>query len=197
MVDTRHSVHEPAHHRARQYDPQRRHSDIATRVQRVGDVAAVDGGCIHPGVRWPAADDGFPGRPVRSQAGASGRACDLRAVESVCGVRGFERAADHGTGVDGDRRGTDHAVYAVDTYRCVPAGGARQGHRHLGRSGRSRHRYRSANRWSAARKLLVGLSVFRQHPHHRRRDRRRVDPGPGKPRPASKIARIFPVHCCR
>ena len=68
-------------------------------------------------------------------------------------------AADRRPRRHGRRRRADHAGDAVDHHERLPARGARQGDRHLGRHGRDRHRPRPALRRPAARVLRLA-SVF-------------------------------------
>ena len=67
----------------------------------------------------------------------------------------------------GHRRRADHARHAVDDHQRVPARGAGQGGRHLGRLRRRRRHPRHARVGRAARAVLLGLDLLR----HRRRSR--------------------------
>ena len=58
-------------------------------------------------------------------------------------LRPVGRPADPRSCGDGRRRGVDHARDPVDHHERLPARGARQGDRHLGRRGGRRHRPRS------------------------------------------------------
>ena len=76
-------------------------------------------------------------------------------------------------GADGDRRRADHARHAVDDHERVPAGGAGQGGRDLGRLRGHRRNARAAHVGRAARGVLLGLDL----PRHRRARGRRAHRG--------------------
>ena len=73
----------------------------------------------------------------------------------------------------GRRWSADHAGDAVDHHQRLPARGARQGDRRVGRHGRDRRRPRPALRRPAARVLRLVLGLPRQRARGARRLRRR------------------------
>ena len=95
----------------------------------------------------------------------------------------------------GRRGGDDHARHPLDHHQRVPAAGALQGHRHLGRLRRCRRRHRPGAQRLPARALLVRLGLPGQHPDRGRRPRLRRPPGadlagppPASPRPRRRPA---------
>ena len=93
--------------------------------------------------------------------------------------------ADRDPRGDGRRRRADHARDALDHHERLPARGARQGDRHLGRHGRDRHRPRAAVRRSAAGVVLLDVRLPRQRARHRHRHPRGRRTRPREPRPAT------------
>ena len=161
---------EPRHHRARQHDPQRRPPVAAGALRRLELDAAVDGRLLPRLLRRPAAHDGHARRPLRPQARAADRHRPVRPLEPRRPVRRDVHAAHRRPRPDGRRRSADHARDAVDHHERLPARGARQGDRRVGRHGRDRRRPRPAVRRPAARVLRLVLGL----PHQRARGARRL-----------------------
>ena len=84
--------------------------------------------------------------------------------------------ADRDPGAHGHRRRVHHAVDALAHHQRVPARRAGPGDLVLGRGRRHRRRARPGERWPAARALLLGLDLPREHADRRRRARRRRVP---------------------
>ena len=99
---------------------------------------------------------------------------------------GQRRPADRRPRRDGRRRRADHARDAVDHHERLPARGARQGDRHLGRHGRDRHRPRPARRRPAARVLRLDVGLPAQRPGRGARPPARRLARPREPRPATR-----------
>ena len=100
------------------------------------------------------------------------------------GQPGHRHPGDHGR-----RRGPGDAGHPVDPRHRLPAPGAGPGHRRVGRAGRGGGGHRPHRRRLAARALLVGVGVPRQHPRDRRRPGGRALPRPHLPRPPQAAAR--------
>ena len=99
-------------------------------------------------------------------------------------------ARDHRLpGRHGRRRRADHAGDAVDHHQRVPAGGAHEGHRHLGQHHRGRRRVRPLISGWLLGHFWYGVGVPRQRPDHRRRPRGRPVPRAPLPRPGGGQAR--------
>ena len=137
---------------------------IAAEPRRQPVVAAVDRRRLRPRARRPPAPRRRHRRPVRTPrradrrhraSSASGRCCSAF-VDSAGPLIGL--ACAHRP-----RRRAPHARHAVDHHQRVPARGAGQGGRHLGRLRRRRRHPRHPRVGRAARAVLVGLDL----PRHR------------------------------
>ena len=156
---------EPRHHRARQHDPQRRPPVAAGALRRLGLDVAVDGRLLPRLLCRSAADAGHARRPLRPQARAADRHRAVRPLEPRRPLRRDLHSAHRRPRPHGRRRSADHAGDALDHHQRLPARGARQGDRRVGRHGRDRRRPRPAVRRPAARVLRLVLGL----PHQRAR----------------------------
>ncbi|CAA9444985.1 MAG: Uncharacterized MFS-type transporter, partial [uncultured Pseudonocardia sp.] len=164
LAHPRRPVPGAARHRRRQHHPQRRAPDHRARARGEHGGPPVDRGQLHPRVRRPPPHHGHAGRPLRPQASADRRARAVRGVLAVGGAVHIGGDADRRASLDGHRRSADHARDAVDPHERLPARGARQGDRGLGRRVRAGDRHRPDGRRAAARALLVGCRLPGQRP---------------------------------
>ena len=173
---------------------------IAASLDASQSSAAVDRRRLRADARRAAAPGRRARRPLRPPRRADRRYRHLRHRGRCC--RPFASSAGpldrRCAPLIGRRRRAPHARHAVDDHQRLPAGGAGQGGRHLGRLRRHRRHARHPRVGRAARAVLRGARSS-SSPRGlaaalaRRRDRRRAEHairGARGPRPAS-------ARCCR
>ena len=163
---------------------------LRARHGRHADPAAMDRRRVRARVRGAAAPGRRDRRPLRAQADPRPRARALRARVARRHVRADAGTADRAARRDGRRSRVRDARDPVGDHHDLPAGGARQGGRDVGRRRGGRRGDRPARLGRAARVALVAGGLRPQrHPRRgraRRHDRDRArDPrvAPAAPRP--------------
>ena len=170
---------------------------ISRAAPRHDQRAPMDRRRLLTGVCRAATGGREPGRPIRAQGRAPGRAGSLRRLLGLRRPVGQHRNADRGPLPDGRGRGADLPGHPGDSHQHLHRRqGAGGGDRRLDRGGRPGCRARPAHRRVAAPALLVGLGLLRQRPDRRDRPGARCVARADEPRsrgPAAGSGRLRPV----
>ena len=174
MVDTRRRLVRPLHDHARQHRRERRAAGDSGRPRRRPLTAAVDRHRLRAQLRGADADRRQARRRVRPQADLRRRHRRLHRRVALVRARRLERDADRRARRSGCRRCADEPGDALDHRRDLPAEGAGDGDRDLGRRLGARARDRPARRRPADRAVELALDLLRQRSGGRDRDRRQL-----------------------
>ena len=175
--------------RRRRRQPERGAAGDRAQHRRLADAAAVDRGRVRARLRSAAPPRRCDRRPDRPQAGPGRRPRHLRPLLARGDLPERPRRADRATRRDGRRRGDDHAGHAVRDHDRLPARGARQGRRDVGRRRRRRRRARPARLGRPARVAPLAVDLRPQRRPRSRRARRDARDRAGHPRDAAAPAR--------
>ncbi|CAA9227517.1 MAG: Uncharacterized MFS-type transporter, partial [uncultured Acidimicrobiales bacterium] len=179
LDDPRRALPEPRHRHPREHGAERGAAHARPGPRRHVDPAPVDGRLLRPGLRRAAPHRRRPRRPLRAQGRPADRPGHLRFRLAALHHRHHRRPPRRHPRPHGRRRRTGDAGHPLHPHQRLPAPGAGEGDRHLGRPRRQRGRHRTHRRRLAARALLVGLGVPPQRARRHRGPRRR--PGPRAP----------------